>query len=220
MVERFTTSRLRDLVATPGITSASASASAAYHIVVMRVGMSWNTKEQRYFCGDEFFLHEGFTATDPSHDCAHLLIAANGDMPWNPTGEKNAFVRTVEYNASVLEHLLDETFNCCVYRAPEAECLPKVVKYAHWFVEEHYKPFPVSAKQALETFCSKLNKQTIVRLSPHFFSMKRSERQNPRGFRGGHIVLEFEVDDPPPVDHEIVKIQSFLREQLPLLTAS
>src|ERR1700674_4981761 len=146
------------------------------------LGMSWGYDRQRIFSNEDAFTHEGPINTDPSHDCAHLLIAANGEMLWKPGGEKD-LVRIAEYNASVLEHLLDETFNCCCYAAPPGDFPSKVLKYANWFVEEHFKPFPMSAKEALETFCFKLDRQLIVRLSPHFFNMKRRERRDARGFR-------------------------------------
>lgn len=181
----------------------------------MSIGMSWSHEGQRFYSGDEAFTHDGPINIDPSHDCAHLLIAANGDMLWNPKKEnEKRLIQIAEYNASILERFLYETFDCFVSQSPGQDLVPKVVKYAKWFVEEHFAPFPMSAREALESFCSKLNKESIIRLSPHFFRMKRSEVSNRREFRSGKIVLTFERDDCPSVDEEIGKIQSFLRDRI------
>jgi hypothetical protein len=180
------------------------------------VGMSWGHDLQRFYCGEESFVHEGPINTNPSHDCAHILIAANGGMPWNPGSNEKKFA---EYNASVLEHLLDETFRSGTGVARKCFILPKALRYAHWFVEEHYRPFPVSTKEALTKFCTQLDKETIVRLAPYFFWVKRIESQNPNRFKNEAMVLTFERSDCPAFDEEIGAIQSLLREQIALLVA-
>lgn len=187
----------------------------------MRLGMSWSHAGQRIFCDEEVFAHEGPINTDPTHDCAHLLVAANGGMLWRPVGDPDQ-IRIAEYNASVLEHLLDETFNYAGYRPTRQtqgrqEVIEKAVQYAVWFVEKHFTPFPMSAKEALKVFTSKLNEESIVRLSPHFFTMKRSERMNARQFKRGQVDLAFSDDDCPAVDDEIGRLQTMVREELPQL---
>jgi hypothetical protein len=188
--------------------------------------MSWSQARQRIYCDDDVFTHEGPIVINPSHECAHLLIAANGGMPWKPEGEKDS-VRIAEYTASVLEHLLDETFRCLVYSSTAKEkIIPTILEFARWFVEENFKPFPMSAQKAIRYFCEKVNRELIVRLSPYFLRMRRDETRNPRAFKifmatsGSEISLTFGKDDRPVFDEEIGKIQAFFGEQLSLLATS
>jgi len=46
--------------------------------------MRWSPKGQTIRFGGRAFRHRGAISTDPSHDLAHLLIAANGGLDWAP----------------------------------------------------------------------------------------------------------------------------------------
>jgi hypothetical protein len=180
------------------------------------LGMTWGLTSQSMRCDDALYVHDGPTHTDPSHDCAHLLVAANRGLTWKPDGDRDS-IKRAEYNAVFVEHLLDEisTLQNSPHRA-----LTRVKQYCDWFVDTHFAPFPVSAAEARRQFCAAMNVETIVRLSPHFFVMKRSEREGRRPFRRQTIELSFGSEDCPIADAETAHLQSLLREQLIALTAS
>ena len=43
--------------------------------------LCWRRERQIFALGDAIYDHKGPTKTNPSHDLAHLLIAANGNLP-------------------------------------------------------------------------------------------------------------------------------------------
>jgi hypothetical protein len=72
--------------------------------------MNWTPERQSIRVGDREFSHDGPICTHPSHDLTHLLIAANGNLPWAPEGD-NGTIKIAEYNAVFLEHLLNNAYN-------------------------------------------------------------------------------------------------------------
>jgi hypothetical protein len=183
------------------------------------LGMSWGAARQRIFCGEESFEHEGPIHTDPSHDCAHVLIAACSRLPWRPVGDRET-VKLAEYNASVLEHLLDLVYSCGCLRSVRLDNVLTAAKwYANWFVTTHYAPFPVPAADALRILCGGLDVDAVVRLSPHFFTLKRDERGDMPRVRGRQIEIAFERDDKPVADEASVRLQGILHGQLRQLIA-
>jgi hypothetical protein len=70
----------------------------------------WSPQHQLFSCDGAKLEGHGYIQTNPSHDLVHLLIAANGNMPWQPveSREQTCFA---EYNAVMLEHLLVNCFN-------------------------------------------------------------------------------------------------------------
>lgn len=51
----------------------------------LEFGLTWTPQQQEFTARGLRFLHEGQTPTFPSHDLAHLLIAAMPALEWHPT---------------------------------------------------------------------------------------------------------------------------------------
>jgi hypothetical protein len=108
--------------------------------------------------------------TKPTHDLAHLFVAASSNLPWNPVGD-DRLRRLAEYNAIFVEHMFDSVYNCVMFRSITADTiLAMLLQYARWYVETHYAPFPVPAEEAYRLFCWGIDGPTIVRLSPYFIA--------------------------------------------------
>jgi hypothetical protein len=110
--------------------------------------MAWDLTRQQIACDADVFVHEGPIQTDPTHDCAHLLVAAASRLPWKPAGQVES-IKLAEYNASVVEHFLDEVHTAGAIRASRpGAIIPRACQYAEWFVRAHYAPFPVTIAEA------------------------------------------------------------------------
>ncbi len=48
----------------------------------------WSPQRQSFACDQDVSDGHGAIPTDPSHDLAHLIIAANGGMAWQPQGDR------------------------------------------------------------------------------------------------------------------------------------
>jgi hypothetical protein len=145
----------------------------------VKFGMNWTPDAQSLFFGEQHFTHVGPIRTDPSHDLAHLIVAANGNLPWAPKGDRET-IKLAEYNAVFLEHLLNNIFNSVVsLKLTEQEVFPRTLKHARWFVERHFAPFPISAEEAFGELCRQIDLEVIVGLSIYFFRQKFAERSNP-----------------------------------------
>src|SRR5437588_13025353 len=103
-------------------------------VTSLEFGMFWSPERQAVYCDNDAFTHQGQTPTDPSHDLAHLLIAASGTLPWKPGGWRKK-AKLAEYNAFLIENILDLTYNCVICRSIHVdEVLPKALSRARWFV--------------------------------------------------------------------------------------
>ena len=168
--------------------------------MIMR--MSWTPEFQSIALGEEEFSHQGSISTDPSHDLAHLLVGTSGKLPWAPVGNTTT-TKMAEYNAILLEHLLTNIYDCVATHSwSEKIVLTKTLSHAQWFVEHHYAPFPVSAKQALSEFLRLADSEVLTRLAPHFFRQKRAERTDPK-FREKVWNITAEVAGAPEIDDPI-----------------
>jgi hypothetical protein len=175
--------------------AAARTTTGAQDVDVATLFLCWRRDRQTFGCGDAVFVNEGRTSTNPSHDLAHLLIAANGGLPWHPVGETR---RLAEYNAVFIEHLLDQIYNFIIWRASDASTvLRKTLHHARWFVEEHYAPFPVPAEEAYRLFCWEVDPSTIGRLSPLFFQLRSLERRTP-DVLDECVEIRFDRHDTPP----------------------
>jgi hypothetical protein len=158
--------------------------------------LQWGPDRQMFQYGSQTFRNEGPTRTEPSHDLAHLLIAANGRLPWCPVGPDRE-IRLAEYNAFLLEHLLDKVHGAVTLQPrTQAAMLGEARRHASWFVEQHYAPFPLSAEQAYNAFVAAIDPDAICRLSPLFFRLREDEMGAPAGSRRPVEIRFFRTDAP------------------------
>jgi hypothetical protein len=155
------------------------------------LGLYWSEGWQGFHCDGQRYAHEGPTATHPSHDLAHLLVAANGALAWYPLGS-DADVRLAEYNAVFVENLL-----CRVYWSVRGSADPDptrilsdTLKHLRWFVDQHYAPFPLLAEEAYRRLCWDIRPSVISRLAPLFFDQRSIEAQPDH--RNRPTLLQFE----------------------------
>lgn len=172
-------------------------------MAITEFGMRWEPTRQVFYGAGKIFANEGSTETVPTHDLAHLLVGACGNLPWCPEGGQEE-VRLAEYYAVFLENLFDKVYGYVVAGAFNAErVLHEAITYARWFVEVHYAPFPLPAEEAYRRFCWNMNVQAISRLSPVFFALKRVERTFPE-YRDQIWELHFNTGDAPPPEQVAV----------------
>lgn len=129
----------------------------------------WTPEWQRFGRGlEETYTNRGPTTTSPSHDVAHLILAAGSRLPWlRIAPDEN--LRLAEFNAVFLEHL-------CV-KAMQGEPYERAVEHARWFVTEYYSPFPIPFDRALELFKNGIDVESVLRLSPVFFNQRFHEQR-------------------------------------------
>jgi len=189
-------------------------------MAVKHLKFYWSPQHQLFSCDSDKFERYGYIQTNPSHDLVHLLIAANGNMPWKPveSREQTCFA---EYNAVLLEHLLVNCFNAAALAsmAPE-QIVPEAQKFMRWFVLVHYAPFPVSEEEAFHRFSINLDIECIVRLFPYFYSVRTQECFN-SDYRSETYDLEFTSEDDPirkapewAADPKILETQKLVRQKL------
>lgn len=180
----------------------------------------WGPQQQRFCCDDQFLEGHGTILTDPSHDLVHLIIAANGQLAWQPTSDRN-HTCMAEYNAVLLEHIFVNTFDCITLKSiPESEIWPKSRQFMQWFTRDHYAPFPMTEEEAAEQFLDRINPKLVSRLFPYFFSLKFRERTDPTYRRADYHFLFTSEDDPASdkdswaAEPEIQEAQRTIRQQL------
>jgi len=154
----------------------------------MMLGMTWAPTRQTMYCDDQRFTHEGLICTHPSHDLAHLLVRACSNLPWMPSGNDRS-IRLAEYNATILEHFLHALYNHA------ANPMRIASDYGQWFVEKHFRPFPVTSVEAWRRFREGVDWDALTRLSPYFFSLKKLERASKMDIQT--FELSFKSDDSP-----------------------
>ena len=174
--------------------------------------MTWAPERQLIRAGDLEFVHNGPTCTHPSHDFAHLMIAANGNLLWAPDGD-NPTIKIAEYNAIFLEHLLNNTYNCIMQGQDNTQvALERARQHARRFVENHYAPFPLSAEEAYSQFCYHIDPDRIANLSNYFFEQKKAERADVDFMqKSWHLAV---AGNNPPVqqDQNGIVFQALVRE--------
>jgi hypothetical protein len=161
-----------------------------------RMGLLWSPDFQAIHCDGRIFHNDGGTATQPSHDLAHLLIAANGELLWHPIGDDHQR-RIAEYNAVFLEVFLATCFQVTrglAFRPQDV--LTHTIEYMRWFVGVYYAPFPLQAEEAYRQFCWGISPSTVSRLSPLFFHVSKLEADDPT-FREKTLEITFSRADTP-----------------------
>ncbi len=173
--------------------------------------LCWRREQQTFAFGHTVYTHEGPTKTNPSHDLAHLLIAANGGLPWLPRGVS---WRLAEYNAVFIETLLNHVRYAVVSRPMDgAVILKQTLRHARWFVEKHYAPFPVPSEEAYRMFCWEIDPAVIGRLSPLFFDLRAMEMLDPGGRERG-FTIRFAASQVPPAVNEAAEFAKRVGEIL------
>jgi hypothetical protein len=162
-------------------------------------GMRWEPARQFFYGAGKVFANPGSTNTVPTHDLAHLLIGACGNLEWCPEGGDRD-VRLAEYYAVFIENLFDKIYGHLIAGTFEPErVLHETINYSRWFVDVHYAPFPIPAEEAYRRFCWNIDVDAITRLSPLFFALKRVERTFP-DYRDQIWELHFNTSDAPQAE--------------------
>ncbi|WP_448561600.1 hypothetical protein [Trichothermofontia sp.] len=168
-------------------------------VPVKHLRFQWGPRVQRLVCDDRVSEFQGTPTTEPSHDLAHLMIAACGNLPWQPEGPRE-IVCMAEYNAVLLENLFDKTCNVVVFgTTSDPHTLAAAIVHMEWFVNQHYAPFPISAEAALQQFCRFIDPFVVSRLFPYYLVVKRYERTH-MDYRQAEYQLQFTSQDQPTVD--------------------
>ena len=170
---------------------------------ITEFGMRWEPNFQVFYGSGKIFANNGTTNTVPTHDLAHLLIGACGNLEWCPEGGQEE-VRLAEYYAVFIENLFDKVHGHTVNGTYKRDTvLHESIEYARWFVDVHYAPFPIPAEEAYRRFCRHMDVAAIVRLSPLFFALKHVERTFPE-YRDQIWELHFNTHDAPPAEQVAV----------------
>jgi hypothetical protein len=170
---------------------------------ITEFGMRWEPNFQVFYGSGKIFANHGSTNTVPTHDLAHLLIGACGNLPWCPEGGQEE-VRLAEYYAVFIENLFDKVYGHMAMGTYKRDTvLYESISYARWFVDVHYAPFPLPAEEAYRRFCKHMDIAAIVRLSPLFFVLKHVERTFP-AYREKIWELHFNTHDEPPAEQVAV----------------
>lgn len=166
---------------------------------ITEFGMRWEPNFQVFYGSGKIFANNGTTNTVPTHDLAHLLVGACGNLPWCPEGGQEE-VRLAEYYAVFIENIFDKVYAYIVNGTFNRDtALYEAITYARWFVDVHYAPFPIPAEEAYRRFCKNMDVAAIVRLSPLFFALKHVERTF-AGYRDQIWELHFNTEDAPPAE--------------------
>jgi precorrin-6B methylase 1 len=180
----------------------------------VKLSMKWTPAKQVISFGNSEFYHDGPITTDPSHDLAHLIIAANGNLYWSPQGDRET-LKLAEYNAVFLEHLLNNIYNCVVsQKQSELDAFSQTLAHARWFVEKHFAPFPLSPEEAYCQFCRHIDPEMIVGLSPYFFEQKRAERNNSDYKRMSWMLTIYSNDRPSPAEQSGFEFSFAVKRQI------
>lgn len=178
-----------------------------------RLTFHWAPRDYAYGRDDEFFTSNVPPPTEPAHDVVHLVIAAHGTMPWRPTADRTQTC-FAEYNAVLLENFYVKARFAAQHGLREAECFTDCLSYMKWFVETHYKPFPVCAADALGAFLAKIDPTVASNLFPYYLNVKQAS-EAPAEVPGEFTFdLEFGSDDVPVGDEACRKAQTIIKERL------
>jgi hypothetical protein len=142
----------------------------------MRLDFDWSPAYQRLAADGVEFVHTGPPGTRAEHDVAHLMLAANGRLPWCPVGSREE-VCYAEVHAVHLENLLVAGAGLPLRDALRA-ALPRVIPHMEWFVSVHYAPFPCSLAEALAWFWAELRPERIAPLFGVFHRVRASNQSD------------------------------------------
>jgi hypothetical protein len=121
-----------------------------------------------------------------SSGVVRLLLAASApNTPWQPAGEGDD-VRRAEFNAAIVEMLLDMVLVSSIEGMPTEMIAPQIAQASEWLLTApSMKPFPSNARDAVTKLLTDLDGQALARLSPIFFERRKVDR---RGYDPSAIV--------------------------------
>lgn len=180
---------------------------------IKKLSFYWSPTKQLFICDDIYYENSGATPTDPSHDLAHLIVAASSELPWLPQKSRQ-LTCLAEYNAVLLENFLSKTCHALIFgNSNSHKTLAEALEYMRWFVEHYYVPFPVSAEEAYEYFCYQINPFVVTSLFPYYLSVKQYELTHPE-FREAEYQLSFTSVDQPAANETSFLAQWSIYQQL------
>lgn len=175
----------------------------------MILAYRWTPTKQAFRADGEVYFHRGGTDTSPSHDLAHLVLAAGSQLPWLPRGQD---LKLAEFNAVTLEHICDR-----IVRRPGIDALNDALKHSQDFVTRHYAPFPIPFPEALNRFRRGLDVESVLRLSPYLLQQRMFECLTPE-HRNREHVGRFQSGARPHVpDHLVYHVASLAKSLARLL---
>jgi hypothetical protein len=180
---------------------------------VTQCGVNWSPAQQSFYFASERYVHRGPTNTNPSHDVAHVLVAATSSLKWLPL-QSDVEIRLAEFNAVLCETWLDRVFHVVfTERIKPDDLVEGVIAHARWFVEQYYVPFPLGWHAACVQFLVGMNLDCLVRLSPVFFKQRWREIAN--GETDGNYRIRFMSGQEPATDKDMRACQTVIRKHWP-----
>jgi len=184
-----------------------------------KLSFHWSSTAQVFACDAVSFSNSGMPTTEPSHDIVHLIVAANGGLPWLPERQRNLACLS-EYNTVLLENLFDRICNLVIFKtSTSVQILAETLEHMRWFVEKHFAPFPVSSAEAYQRFCQNIDPFVVSRLFPYYLVLKKYEKNSPN-YRQAEFKLTFTSADQPTTDEESWQAQWLVYQQLKIAKSS
>lgn len=180
-------------------------------------GILWTPDEQALYGADGMYRHKGPTNTYPTHDLAHVIVAASSNLSWLPTATGDE-LRMAEYNAVLMENLFDKTLYFVKHKKPDIDTILRpALKYLRWFVDKHFAPFPIPAEEAYRRFCNSIDEESVVRLSPYFFNLSMAQSNQP-DFMQKTWRISFDRTDIPVPNEQVRQCQHVFSELISTIT--
>lgn len=167
----------------------------------MKLAMRWEPERQFMWVDGDIYEHAGRPLTTPSHDLAHLVVAANGELPWKPSGAYDSIV-FAEFNASFVQSTFMQVRAALLDPALRGREAEGIAKNAHYYANEHavtYKiDFPCSQEEATDRLALAIRPDFVARLFPMYVTTVALE------LRRDHPPIRIEFTDAyvPPASDE------------------
>ena len=139
-------------------------------------GIEWAPGRQICYVGTRQFVHEGTSDATPSRDLARVILAASGVLPWFPEGSAD-HLRLVDFNTAFLENLMNQILQHAAQESFDSRsAIRGAMTRMGVFANELSGRFPIEIETAYREFCSNMDQETVVRLSPYYFALRRMEQ--------------------------------------------
>jgi hypothetical protein len=141
------------------------------------MGITWGPTSQSLAVGTRTYVHEGAPTMFSSAGIVRLLLAASApNTPWQPAGEGDD-VRRAEFNAAIVEMLLDMVLISSIEGMPPEMIAPQIAQASEWLLSApSMRPYPSTARDAVTQLLTDIDGPTLVRLSPIFFERRKIDR--------------------------------------------